>query len=441
MKNIFFALGTILAFGKIASAQNFPDARQSDPNALGWMQGFPPEKSKVVSAADGSFFEFPAIRYSVNHMREFYPTRGVPASREKPFSFKTKIDPNIDNIKFTPWDSNEEITWEDSLAKNYTDGIIIVHKGKIVYEKYFAGLKPDGLHSAMSVSKSFAGTLAAILVAQGKLNADALVTDYIPELKGSGYEGATVRQVMDMRTAISYSENYSDPNAEVWAYALAGNVFRPTNYQGPKNYYEYLPTLKKIPGKNHGDEFGYKTVNTELLGWIISRATGKGIAELLSEMVWQPMGANFDAYYNVDPAGIAMAGGGLSLNLRDMAAFGEMMLRGGKLGSKQVIPFEAANDIATGGTESEVRAAQEAFAKGGEYPKLEGWSYREMWWRTNNSHGAYMARGVHGQAIYIDPAAQMVIVRFASTYLASNKYIDPLSIPAYEAVAEYLMKR
>lgn len=124
-----------------------------------------------------------------------------------------------------------------------------------------------------------------------------------------------------------------------------------------------------------------------------------------------------------------------------MAAFGEMMLRGGKLGTKQVIPAEAANDIATGGTENEVLAAQEAFAKGGEYPKLEGWSYRDMWWRTNNSHGAYMARGVHGQAIYIDPAAQMVIVRFASSHLASNKYIDPLSIPAYEAVAEYLMKK
>lgn len=441
MKTIFFTLGTILALGKIAGAQNFLDAKQSDPNALGWMSGFPPEKEKIISASDGSFFAFPAIRYSVNHMREFYPTREVRATQEKPFKFKTKIDPNIDNIQFTPWDSDEKITWNDSLAKNYTDGIIIVHKGKIVYESYFAGLTPDGLHAAMSVSKSFAGTLATILVAQGKLDADALVTSYIPELEGSGFEDATVRQVMDMRTAISYSENYSDPKAEVWAYALSGNVFRPDNYRGPQHYYEYLPTLKKIPGKNHGEEFGYKTVNTELLGWILSRATGKGIAELLSELIWQPMGAKFDAYYNVDPAGIAMAGGGLSLNLRDMAAFGEMMLRGGKLGTKQIIPPEAVDDIAKGGTESEVRAAQEAFEKSGEYPKLKGWSYRGMWWRTNNAHGAYMARGVHGQAIYIDPAAEMVIARFASTHFDSNKYIDPLSIPAYEAVAEYLMKR
>lgn len=417
------------------------DAALTDPNTMGWMQGFPPDASKTISAVDGSFFVFPALRYSVNHMREFQPTKPVPASNKKPFEFKTKLDSGIDNISFTPWDSEDEITFNESLDKNYTDGIIIVHKGKIVYEKYFGGLTVNGLHAAMSVSKSFTGTIGAILTSQGILSPEKLVTDYIPEMKGSGYEGATVRQVMDMQTAISYSEDYNNPNADVWAYSLSGNVFRPSNYSGPKNYYEYLPTLKKIDGQEHGEIFGYKTVNTELLGWIISRATGKGIAELVSELIWQPLGAKFDAYYNTDPSGIAMAGGGLSLNLRDMAAFGEMMRCGGKLKGKQIIPAAAANDIAFGGGLEAVTQAQTAFEKGGEYPKLRGWSYRDMWWRTNNSHGAYMARGVHGQAIYIDPLAEMVIVRFASTPLASNKYIDPLSIPAYEAVADYFLKK
>ena len=415
------------------------EAALTDPNTMGWMQGFPPEASKTISAVDGSFFVFPALRYSVNHMREFQPTRCVPASRMKPFSFKTKLDSHIDAIQFTPWDSKNVMTFKESLDKNYTDGIIIVHKGKIVYEKYFGGLSVNGLHAAMSVSKSFAGTVGAILTAQGILDPNKLVTDYIPEMKGSGYEGATVRHVMDMQTAISYSEDYNDPKADVWAYSLSGNVFRPADYSGPKNYYEYLPTLRKIDGQEHGEFFGYKTVNTELLGWIISRATGKGIAELISELIWQPLGAKFDAYYNIDPSGIAMAGGGLSLNLRDMAAFGEMIRCGGKLQGKQVIPSEAANDIAFGGGAEAVMQAQTAFAKGAEYPHLHGWSYRDMWWRTNNEHRAYMARGVHGQAIYIDPAAEMVIVRFASNPLASNKYIDPLSIPAYEAVAEYLL--
>lgn len=405
---------------------------------MGWMQGFPPAREKTLKASDNSFFEFPALRYSVNHIREFYPTRAVSAGNGKKYTVKTRLDPAIDNITFTPWDAQEPMTFEQSLAANYTDGIIIMHKGKIVYEKYPAGLKPDGLHAAMSVSKSFTGTVASILVAEKKLDPSKKVTDYIPELKNSGFADATVGQVMDMTTAIKYGEDYNDPNSEVWAYSAAGNVFRPDSYSGPQNYYEYLATVKKLPDAEHGTTFGYKTVNTELLAWICSRVTGKGLTDMVSEMIWQPLGAHYDGYYQLDPSGIAFAGGGFDLNLRDMALFGEMLRNGGKLNGKQVIPAQAALDIAKGGSSDSYK---EAFAKSGEYPKLKGWSYHNMWWITNNSHGAYMARGVHGQAIYIDPAAQMVIARFASTYYASNKYIDPLSIPAYEAVADYLMKK
>ena len=142
----------------------------------------------------------------------------------------------------------------------------------------------------------------------------------------------------------------------------------------------------------------------------------------------------YDGYFGTDPSGTSYAGGGYNLNLRDMAMFGEMLRNEGKLRGRQVIPAEAVKLFSSGGS-------PKAFAAGGEYPLLKGWSYKNLWWITNNSHGAYMARGVHGQAIYIDPAAEMVIARFASSYLSINKYIDPTSIPAYEAVAEYLMKK
>jgi CubicO group peptidase (beta-lactamase class C family) len=432
MKRNYLFLALPFLFSSLG-AQNFPDAFSSDPDRMGWMKGFPPPAEKTISAADGSFFTFPALRYSVNCMREFYPTREVKCSREKSFVLKEKIDGKIDDVEFLPWGENEKITWREAFDRNYTDGIIVLHKGKIVYEKYSGGLSSDGLHAAMSVSKSFAGTVAAILVADGQLDDKKRVVHYIPELENSGFADATVRQVMDMTTSIIYSEDYNDPRAEVWDYSAAGNPFRGENYSGPKNYYEYLKTIKKIPGVDHGTEFGYKTVNTELLGWIVSRATGKGMAELVSELIWKPMGAKFDAYYNIDPSGIAFSGGGLSLNLRDMALFGEMILEKGKIGGKQIIPKEAAEAVSSGGS-------AEAFSHGG-YPLLKGWSYSNMWWITNNSHGAFMARGVHGQAIYIDPAAKMVVARFASNPLASNKYIDPISIPAYEALAEYFMKK
>lgn len=418
-------------------AQNYLNAKESDPNVIGWMKGFPPAKDKILNASDGSFFNFPQIRYSVNHMREFFPTRKVNANKNWNYRVTKKIDNNIENITYVPWDSNESKTFLEGLDLNYTDGIIIMHKGKIIYEKYLAGYKEAELHSAMSVSKSFTGTLASILVAEGILDENKKVADYIPELKDSGFGDATIRQVMNMTTAIQYSEDYNNPKAEIWEFSESGNIYRPANYNGPQNFYEYLKTVKKLSNQNHGDAFGYRTVNTEVLGWIISRVTNKDLTELLSEKIWQPLGAYYDGFYQLDPAGIAYAGGGFSLNLQDMAYFGEMIRNNGKLQGKQIIPKQAVLDITTN---TDLKEAQYVFAKS-DYPKLKNWSYRNMWWRTNNKNGAFMARGVHGQAIYIDPKAEMVIARFASSPYSSNKYIDPTSLPLYEAIADYLLKK
>ena len=428
-------------------------AAESNPNRLKWMVGFPPQKEKIISASDGSFFNFPAIRYSVNHMREFFPTRIVEANKEKSHKLKSKLNNDIDDLTFIPWSpissslSNGEwksenqfftetketpMTIREFLNKNYVDGIIILHDGKIIYERYPAGLKQDGIHAAMSVTKSFIGLLSSILIAEKTIKPEKLVTDYLPELGKSGFAEATVQQVLNMTTAIQYSEDYNNPNAEVWQYSQAGNPFKSEKYTGPQNIYEYLETVKKIPKQEHGELFGYKTINTEVMGWIISRVTNMCVTELISKKIWIPMGASTDGLFLLDSAGKAQAGGGFSLNLRDMAILGEMLRNKGKVGNKQIIPEEAVELVAKGGDPN-------VFAKSEEYPKLKGWSYHNFWWITNNAHGAYMARGVHGQAIYIDPAAKMVIVRFASNPLSSNKYIDPISIPAYEAIAEYLL--
>lgn len=416
------------------ATQTVLNAEESNPNKMGWMQGFPPPKDKILSAKDGSFFNFPALRYSVNHMREFFPSRRVLSAKDDYYTLRTKHDKEIESIVFTPWNSETPMNWQEFLDANYTDGIIILHKGKIVYETYPAGLTPDGIHTAMSVSKSFAGTIASILIAEGQIDTNKFISYYVPELTESAFGDATVQQVLDMTTSVDYTEDYTNPSAGVWQYAESGNPFRPDNYTGPYDYYEYLATLKKIPGQEHGEKFEYKTVNTEVIGWVISKVTNKSITELISEKIWVPMGAKYDGYYLVDPAGIAYAGGGFSLNLNDMAIFGEMIRNHGKLGRYEVISKEAVEEFSSGGD-------SELFAKGGEYPLLKGWSYHNFWWITNNEHKAFMARGVHGQAIYIDPVAEMVIVRFASNPLSSNKYIDPVSIPAYEAIADYLMEK
>ena len=389
---------------------------------------------QAPSARDGSFFTFPALRYSVCHMRQYLPTTNVPrnnTARITPFRYRLDMDA-IDRLTFIPLGHTEPMTWRESLAQNYADGIIILHKGRVVYERYFENLTPEGLHAVMSVTKSFTGTLAATLVAEGKLDPTKLVSYYIPELAGSGFGDATVREVMDMTTAIRYSEEYTDPNAEVWAFSAAGNPFADHPTGTPQGYHDYLRTVRK--DGTHGEQFGYRTVNTEVLGWIVERVGGATVAEQLQRRIWGRMGMEQDAYYQVDALGTPFAGGGLNASLRDLARFGEMMLQGGRWQGRQIIPAEVVEDIRFGSNVAPFAASD--YGK-----KLPGWSYRNMWWVSNNADGAFMARGVHGQAIYIDPAAEMVIVRLASNPNASNTLNDYISLPAYQAVADYLKRK
>jgi CubicO group peptidase (beta-lactamase class C family) len=439
MKQIYFYSSVLfscsmLLSSTISNAQDknkFLDAEQSDPIKMGWMVGSPPPADRLVRFDDGSFFQFPALRWSVAHMRQFMPTVNVSHGLGNATPLETNIKSDIDQIKFKPLNDKKTITWEESLQKVYADGVIVLHHGKIVYEKYLGALTPEGQHAAMSVTKSFTGTLGIMLAEEGLIDPTKLVSEYIPELQNSAFGDATVRQVMDMTTALQFSEDYADPNAEIWKFSAAGNPLpKPKDYNGPKTYYEYLPTVKKKG--THGDAFGYKTVNSDVLGWIIARVTGKSIAEVLSEKIWKKLGTEQDGYYSVDAVGTPFAGGGYNLGLRDMARFGELFLNNGKSGDQQIIPKSAIDDIKKGGN-------KKAFAKAN-YSLLKGWSYRNMWWITNNDNGAFCARGVHGQVIYIDPKADMVIVRFASNPVAANSANDPYSLPAYEAVAKYLMK-
>lgn len=144
-------------------------AKESETSNFGWMQGFPPSEDKILHTWDGSFFQFPAIRYSVVHMREFLPTVRVSKGLKPPSKLNYELDSKIDGLTFMPWNAKKKMTWEQSLQENYTDGMIILHEGKVVYERYFSELNENEIHAVMSLTKSFNGTLASILVAEGKM--------------------------------------------------------------------------------------------------------------------------------------------------------------------------------------------------------------------------------------------------------------------------------
>jgi len=414
------------------SAQPAPTAASTDPRALAVMQGFPPPPDRTVRMADTTSWRFPNTRWSFSHQRELAPTaairRGPGAAAPLPYALRD----DLDEVAFTTQEG-QAMTWGQSVDVNFTDGLVILHQGRIVYETYRGALEPHVPHLAMSVTKSFAGLLAAMLAHEGALDPTALVTAYVPELAGTAFGDATVRHVMDMTTGVRYREDYVDPDAEVRFYGVAAGFSPgPKGYEGPDTIFDFLKTLQKQG--EHGEAFAYKTCNTEVLGWIIQRVAGQPFAEQVSERIWRKLGAEEDGYVLVDRIGTAACGAGLNVTTRDLARFGEMMRLGGAWNGHRIVPEAVVSDIAGG-------ARREDFARAG-YVTLPGWSYRNQWWVSHNRFGAYTARGIHGQVCYVAPGAEMVIARFASHPTAANGNgpLDRVSLPAYEAIAERLIK-
>jgi CubicO group peptidase (beta-lactamase class C family) len=405
-------------------------SKNSDPAKFHWMAGSPPPEDRTIRFDDGTYFQFPQWRWSVCHFEQLMPTKRVSRGLSAPIPLLTNIIDELDNVTFTPLGQEESMTWDQAFEVNFTDGLVVLHRGTVVYERYAGALTPAGRHAAMSLTKSFVGLLGEILVEENKLDETTKVRHYIPELSDSAFGDTTVRQVLDMTASLVYSEEYADPEAEVWQHTAAGNPLpKPEDYSGPRTYYESLQTIKKQG--DHGVAFGYKTVNTDTLGWLINRVTGQSLTEVLADYIWSRIGMEQDAFFSVDSIGTPFAGGGLNAGLRDMARFGQMMLDQGRYQGEQIVPAQVIKKISAGGS-------KQAFKKAG-YKTMPGWSYRSMWWISHNEHEAFMGRGVHGQSLYIDPKAHMIIARFASNPVASNAHNDPFTLPAYHAMARQLI--
>ena len=180
-----------------------PNAAESDPKSLAWMTGFPPAMDKAVTFADGSFRQFPQLRWAWSNIRQLAPTISVWRGAG-PASVLPRAEQDLGKIKATTMDGRA-ITFDEALSLTYADGIVVLHRGRLVFERYFGALLPHKQHIAMSVTKSFTGTLAGMLVAEGKIDPAAPVTRYVPELAKSGFSDATVAEVMDMTTGIKYT--------------------------------------------------------------------------------------------------------------------------------------------------------------------------------------------------------------------------------------------
>ncbi|HKP23696.1 MAG TPA: serine hydrolase [Dongiaceae bacterium] len=367
--------------------------------------------------------------YAFHHIAELLPVARI-AHDPARVSAWSQAPGKLADLAFTAPDGTAW-TIGRMLPHTATDGFVVLHKGRLAYEWYGNGLTATDPHIVFSVSKSITGILAGILVERGQLDPDAPVTRYIPEAAGSVYGDCTVRHVLDMSVGISFVENYLDTTGDFARYRAATGWNPVANPALAGDLHSFLVTLG--PDENpHGAKFHYVSPNSDLLGWILERAGGAPYARLLSDLIWKKLGAEADAHITVDKLGAARSAGGICVVLRDLARFGEMVRNVGRAGGEQIVPRRWIEDI-LGNGDQKAWLAQPTAAK-----FLPNGRYRSQWYMIGNATGAYCAIGIHGQWIYIDPAAEMVIAKLSSQPQPLDEGIDYLLLAAFDAIAAAL---
>ncbi|MFN8466007.1 MAG: serine hydrolase [Caldilineaceae bacterium] len=370
---------------------------------LGLMRGFPPDPAGLVTHANQLYGPYNRWSFQnelpLNHVVDVW--RGDGSVALVPYALRDLSAVTYRNRLGT------EFSFDDMVELSYTDGIVVVHHGRIIYERYLNGMQPHTLHAWASGSKSMTGVLAALLAHEGLFDPQATVAAYLPELAQSGFGDATLQQVMDMTTSVRFLEDEIDPVSENLNYSIAlGWRAQPAGYTGPSSVYEILPTMRK--GGEHGVRFVYLTPNTDVLAWLLKRLLNKSLAQIMHERIWSQLGVERDAFWIVGPTAAETAGSGLLTTLRDMARFGQLLLQRGEFDGRRILPSAVVEDIERGGD-------LDAFARGpAAGPGNQGWSYHHQWWHTHNANRAYLAMGYGGQLLYIDPVAQMVVAKFSS---------------------------
>jgi CubicO group peptidase (beta-lactamase class C family) len=293
------------------------------------------------------------------------------------------------------------------LAATYTDAVVIVHDGRLVFERYAGETAPDTPHLLMSITKSVVSCVTGHLAGRGLIDPAQQVTAHVPELAGSGYAGAAVRDLLDMRSGIAFSEDYDDPAAEVRVMEESMG-WRPSSGGTSDSMYEYLTSLRAA--RPHGGVFDYRSCETDVLGWVCERAAGTRMADLISEVVWARLGAERDAEITCDRAGTAIHDGGMCATARDLARFGLMLLAGGQAAGGRVVPetwlrtaWAADQDI------------HAAFDGSVDSPYLPGGWYRNQFWFLPRPYGdVLLCLGIYGQMLYVAPATGTVGVKLSS---------------------------
>lgn len=341
------------------------------------------------------------IQWALRNAREIVPTAAILNS---PSPAALSVGTLIQDEKLVlKVHDGQPVGMAQYLSENHVDGLLIMHGGKIVYERYFNGMQARDVHSWASMAKSMVGLITMQLAQQQKIDLNAPLASYVPQLRDSPFGQATVQQNMDMQVALKYPPTLPP---DIGMFIAAGLL--PARNGMPDSIRSFL----KIPqalARPEGGIFYYQNGSTEAVAWALERVTGRSLSDLVREMVWEPMGAQDQAYYPLDSAGVEFASGGLHSTLRDAARFGELIRNQGRVQGRQVVAAQAMQRIlATPSAANQALVAQSGRATS------SGTGYASFWWHPIQASGAVIASGRFGQRILVDPANALTIVQFGT---------------------------
>lgn len=368
------------------------------------MHGFPPAAGSQVTLAN--WRTPPFSRWAFQHVRELVPSAEIAN----------------DPARVLPLASAPAaLGIDEQLAATDTDALVVLHRGKLVYERYANGMDAATPHILMSVSKSMLGLLAGVLAEKGVLDLERDVTHIVPELARTAWRGASIRQLLDMRAGILWDEDYHAVSGPIVEYRKATNWNPLGPGEAPSDLRSFFQKLETNDGA-HGGRFHYVSPNTDLLGWVIERAAGRRYADLMAEWVWQPAGAERAAYITVDRLGAPRCAGGMCATARDLARVGQAMVDG-------VLPSAWIDDIESAGDPAAWQAG--AFV---ELFRGAPMHYRSKWYVLRGESPALFGFGVHGQFLLVDRRNRVVVAKFSSQALPLDAQRIPDSLQLLQAI-------
>lgn len=358
-------------------------------------------------------------------MEELFPSRRVKAGAQA-LPLKPGRKPIVPTYRF----DGRTMGTDEFIARNHVSGLLVLKGQDILLERYALGADRDTRFISFSMGKSMVSTLVGLALADGRIaSLKDPVAKYLPEVKGGAYETATIEDVLNMSSGTSFQEAYADAESGIARFI---GVFA-RNQGGLYDFARQIPSARPP-----GQVFNYASADTEVLGMLVRRVTGEPLADYLSDKVWAPMGAEADARWMLDAPGAAgqeVAAGGVAARLRDYGRFGLLFARHGELGGRKILPAEWAEE------------ATHAHRPNLEPGKLGGRSqlgYGYQWWLAPDRpgrEGLFMAIGIHGQYILVDPKRDLVIVKTAAWPTASEGPLIEETYAFFDGVIDAVDRR